>query len=198
MIWATVSSRSCFCWLYRASPSLAAKNIINLISVLTMWWCPCVESSHVLLKEVFAMTSVFSWQNSIRFCPASFRTPKPNLPVTPGVSCPPIFFYSSPLWWKGHLFWVLVLEGLVDLHRAIRLQLLQHYWLGRRLGLLWYWMACLGNEQRSFCCFWVCIQVLHFRLFCGLWWLFHFFYGFLPTVVDIMDIWVKLTHSSTF
>jgi len=22
MIWATVSSRSCFCWLYRASPSL--------------------------------------------------------------------------------------------------------------------------------------------------------------------------------
>ena len=35
MIWATVSSRSCFCWLNRASPSLAAKNIINLISVLT-------------------------------------------------------------------------------------------------------------------------------------------------------------------
>ena len=40
MIWATVSSWSCFCWLYRASPSLAAKNIINLILVLTIWWCP--------------------------------------------------------------------------------------------------------------------------------------------------------------
>ena len=51
MIQATVSSRSCFCWLYRASPSLAAKNIINLISVLTIWWCPCVESSLVLLEE---------------------------------------------------------------------------------------------------------------------------------------------------
>ena len=51
MIWATVSSRSCFCWLYRASASLAAKNIINLISVLTIWWCPCVESSLVLLEE---------------------------------------------------------------------------------------------------------------------------------------------------
>ena len=49
MIWATVSSWSCFCWLYRASPSLAAKNIINQISVLTIWWCPCVESSLVLL-----------------------------------------------------------------------------------------------------------------------------------------------------
>ena len=51
LIWATVSSQSCFCWLYRVSPSLAAKNIINLISVLTIWWCPCVESSLVLLEE---------------------------------------------------------------------------------------------------------------------------------------------------
>ena len=51
MIWAKVSSQSCFCWLYRASPSLAAKNIINLISVFAIWWCPCVESSLVLLEE---------------------------------------------------------------------------------------------------------------------------------------------------
>ena len=51
MIWATVSSWSCFGWLYRASPSLAAKNIINLILVLAIWWCPCVESSLVLLEE---------------------------------------------------------------------------------------------------------------------------------------------------
>ena len=51
MIWATVSSWSSFCWLYRPSPSFAANNIINLISVLTIWWCPCVESSLVLLEE---------------------------------------------------------------------------------------------------------------------------------------------------
>ena len=51
MIWATVSSWSCFCWLYRASSSSAAKNIINLIFVLTIWWCPCVKSSLVLLEE---------------------------------------------------------------------------------------------------------------------------------------------------
>ena len=37
-----VSSLSCFCWLYRAFLSLAAKNIINQISVLTIWWCPRV------------------------------------------------------------------------------------------------------------------------------------------------------------
>jgi len=53
MIWATVSSWSCFCWLYRASPSLAAKNIINPISVLTIWWCPCVESSRFLCPSNF-------------------------------------------------------------------------------------------------------------------------------------------------
>ena len=38
-------------------------------------------------KRMFAMTSAFSWQNSISFCPASFHIPKPNLPVTPGNSC---------------------------------------------------------------------------------------------------------------
>jgi len=37
-------------------------------------------------KRVFAMTSAFSWQNSISLYPASFRIPRPNLPVTPGVS----------------------------------------------------------------------------------------------------------------
>ena len=28
------------------------------------------------------MTSVFSWQNSVSLCSASFCTPRPNLPVT--------------------------------------------------------------------------------------------------------------------
>ena len=51
MIWATVSSQPCFLWLYRASPFFAAKNIINLISILTIWWCPCIGSSLVLLEE---------------------------------------------------------------------------------------------------------------------------------------------------
>ena len=45
-------------------------------------------------KRVFAMTSVFSWQNSISLCPASFCTPRPNLPVTPGVSWVPTFAFE--------------------------------------------------------------------------------------------------------
>ena len=51
MMRAPVSSRSCFSWLYRASPSSVTKNIINLILVLTIWWCSCVESSLVLLGK---------------------------------------------------------------------------------------------------------------------------------------------------
>ena len=47
MIWATVSSQPCFCWLYRASPSLATKNITSLILVLNIWWCSRVEFSLV-------------------------------------------------------------------------------------------------------------------------------------------------------
>ena len=132
-------------------------------------------------KMVFAMTSVFSWQNSVSLCSASFCTPRPNLPVTPGVSWLPTFAFQSPIM-KGHLFWVLVLKGLVGLHRTVQLQLLQQYWLGHRLGLLWYWMVCLGNKQRSFCHFWDRIQVLHFGLFCWLWLgrLLHFFEGIFP------------------
>ena len=88
-----------------------------------------------------------------------------------------LLLHSSPYNEKNILFWVLVVEGPLGLVRPVQLQLFQHYWLGHRLGLLWYWMVCLGNEQRSFCCFWDGIQVLHFRLFCWPWWLLHFFWG---------------------
>ena len=43
------------------------------------------------------MTSAFSWQNSISLCPASFFTPRPNLPVIPSVSCLPTFALQPPI-----------------------------------------------------------------------------------------------------
>ena len=43
------------------------------------------------------MTSVFSWQNSISLCPASFCTSKPSFPVTPGVSFLPTFAFQSTI-----------------------------------------------------------------------------------------------------
>ena len=41
------------------------------------------------------MTSVFFWQNSISLCPASFCTPRLNLPVTPGISWLPTCLLQS-------------------------------------------------------------------------------------------------------
>ena len=153
-----------------------------------------------VVGRVFPMTNAFSWPNSISLCPASFHIPRPNLPVTPGVSWLPTFVFQSSIMKRTSFLGVsskrvLVLNGL---HRTIQLQLLQHYWSGHRLGLPWYWMVCLGNEQRSFCHFWDCIQVLYFGLFVDYDGYSISSKGFLPTVGDIMVIWVKFTHSSPF
>jgi len=62
MFWGTISSWSCFCWLYRASP-LDCKEynqsdfgidhlVLSMCSLFLCCW-----------KRVFAMTSAFSWQN---------------------------------------------------------------------------------------------------------------------------------------
>ena len=177
MIWATFSSRSCFCWLYRTSPSLAAKNIINLISVLTIWWCPCVESSLVLLEEGVCYDQ---WVLLVKLCsslPYFISYSKGKFACYSRCFLTSYFCIPVPHNEKDISFWMLVLKGLVCLHRTIQLHLLQCYWLGHRLGLLWYWMGCFGYKQRSFCHFWDCIQVLHFRLFCWPWWLLHFFWG---------------------
>ena len=102
MIWATVSSWSCFCWLYRASPFLAAKNIINLISVLTIWWCSCVESSLVLLEEGCLLWPVCSLGRMVlAFALLHSVLQTPNLPVIPGVSLEKAMApHSSTLAWK--------------------------------------------------------------------------------------------------
>ena len=159
------------------------------------------------------MTSVFSWQNSISLYPASFCTPRPNLPVTPGVSWLPAFAFQSPIM-KRTSFLGVSSRRLVGLHRTVQLQILQRYWLGHRLGLLWYWMVCLGNEQRSFCHFWDCIQVLYFELFCWPWWLLHVFWGIpahssryngstltVSTLTDLLDcliVWITTNRGKLF
>ena len=77
MIWATVNSRSCFCWLYRTSPSSAAKNIINLN--LAIWWCPCVESSLVLLGQFREAKFQHSLPNSLKSSLAGLAFSPPAL-----------------------------------------------------------------------------------------------------------------------
>ena len=173
MIWATVSSRSCFCWLYSFSMCGCKEYNQSDFGIGHLLMSMCRVFSCAAGRGEFAVTSVFSWQNCINFWPASFCSPRPNLPVTLDISRVLTFAFQSPIM-KRTSFLGVFLEGLVGLHWTIQFQLFQHYWSGHRLGLLWYWMVCLGDEQRSFSRFCDCIQVLHFGLFCWPWGLLQF------------------------
>ena len=50
------------------------------------------------------MTSEFSWQNSVSFFPASFCSPRPNLPVTLGISGFPTFAFLSAMRKRAFFF----------------------------------------------------------------------------------------------
>ena len=118
----------------------------------------------VLLEEGVCYDQYVLLTKLLAFVLLYFVLQRPTLPFTPDILtsylCIPI-----PLWWKGHLFLVLALEGLIGLHRTDQIQFLRPQWWRHRLGLLWCSIVCLGNEPRSFCHFWDCTQVLHFRLF---------------------------------
>ena len=85
-------------------------------------------------------------------------------------------------------FWVLVVEGLVGLHRPIQLQLFQYYWWG--IGLDYRdieWFALETNRDHSvvfeiaskYCIFYCFVDYDGYSISSK---------GFLPTVVDIMVI----------
>ena len=126
-------------WLQNYNPSdfRVDHPVMSMCSLLSCCW-----------KRVFDMSSAFSWQNSISLWPASFHIPRPNLHVSPGVSWLPTFAFQPPIM-KRTSFLVLVLKGLVGLHRTIQLQLLQRYWLEHRLGLPWYWMEYYSALKRN-------------------------------------------------
>ena len=150
------------------------RNIINLILVLTIRWCPCAESALVLLEAGVCYDQGVLLAKLLSLCSASFCIPRPNLPVTLGISWLPTFAFQSPIMKRTSFLGVSSRRSCRSSENhsnSVSLVLV----LGNRLGLPWYWMVCLGNEQRSFSCFWDCIQVLHFGLFCWPWWLLHFF-----------------------
>ena len=80
---------------------------------------------------------VSSFGKTLSLFPASFCTPKPHF--TPGISWLPTFAFQSPIK-KRTSFLGASSRRSLGLHRTIQLQLLQHYWSGHRLGLLWYWI----------------------------------------------------------
>ena len=95
---------------------------------------------------------------------------------------------------------MLVLEGLGGPHGTIQVQLLWHYWLGHRIWLRWCWMVSLGTNQDHFVIFetapmYCILDSLVDCKGCSI-----LSKGFLPTVVDIMGIWIKwiLNFSKAF
>ena len=123
-------------WLEpQSAPGLVFADCIEIFHlqpqrIHSIWfWCwPSGDVhmySHPLCcwKTVFAIISVFSWQNSVSLCPALLNTPRPNSPVTPGISWLPTLAFQSPMM-KRTFFLVLILEGMVVIHISGQLQLL--------------------------------------------------------------------------
>ena len=111
-----------------------------------------------------------------------------------------VLLHFNHLRWKRHLFFVLVLvlEGLVSLHRTIHLQLPHHYWWGIDLDYCNIeWFALETNRDHSVAfeiiskyCIWDCfVDYDGYSIS---------FKGFLPTVVDIMAIWIKFSQFLSF
>ena len=118
MIWTTVSSRSYFSWLYIASPSLATKKVVSLISVLTICWFPCVKLSLVSLKKGICYDQcILLAEIQLAFALLHF--------VLQGQTClllqvsrDFLILYSIPLWWKD-IFFFDALDILVSVHRTV-------------------------------------------------------------------------------
>ena len=198
MIWATVSSCSCFCWLYRASPSLAAKNIIILIfgvDHLVLSTCrvfSCVVGRGCLLWPVCSLGKTLLAFALLRFVLQG------QICLLLQVSVDFLLLHSNCLWWKGHLFWLLVLEGLTGLHRTVQLQLLQHYCWSIDLDYCdTEWFASETNRDHSVV-FEIASKYCILNCFVDYDGYSISSKGLLPTVVDMMVNWVKLNHSSPF
>ena len=113
MNWTAVSSWSCFCWLYKSFSTFGCKEYnqsdfgIDHLVMSTGRVFSCVVGGGCLLWPVHSLGETL-----ISFCLSSSSTPRPDLPVTPGVSWLPTFAFQSPIM-KKTSFWVLVLKGLV-------------------------------------------------------------------------------------
>ena len=81
-----------------------------------------------------------------------------------------------------------VLKGLVGLHRTVQLQLLQHYWLGHRLGLCDIEWFALETKRDHSVVFEIASQYCILVSFVDYDGYSISSKGFLPAVVDIMVI----------
>ena len=124
MIWATVSFQSWFCQLYRASLSLTTKNIIILISVLTILWCSCVELSLVFWRG-YLLWPMSSLVKTLLAFPLLHFALQGQTCLLLQVSfysylCIPVPCMKSRFFW----FWCFDLKCNISLHRTSKLHIL--------------------------------------------------------------------------
>ena len=102
----------------------------------------------------------------------------------------PTFAFQLPVMRRAYIFGVSSRRS-VGLHRTVLLQLLQHFWLGYRLGLVWSWLVCLEmngdysvifETSSTYCISDSFFDYEGYSISSK---------GFLPAAADIMAIWVK-------
>ena len=143
------------------------------------------------------MTSMFSWQNCISLCPASFSTLRPNLPATPGISCVPTFAFQSPIV-KRTSFGGISSRSSGRSSKNHSTSAFQHYWSGIDLDYCDIeWFALKTNRDHS-----VVLEIASKYCFSDSFVDYDGYSisskGVLPTVIDIMVISVKFTLSGPF
>ena len=134
MIWATVSSWFRFCWLYRASPSSTSKNKINLTSVLTIWWCPCVISC-VVVRGCLLWPGSSIGKTLLAF-PLLHFVIQGQTRLLLHLSLDVLLLISSPLWWEGHLFFGVCFRSSLGL-RSMCVRVLSSFSLVWFFVMLW-------------------------------------------------------------
>ena len=162
--------------------------------ILTIWWCPCVESSLVLEEGVHYDQCILLAKLLLAFS-LLYVIVQGQIYLLLQVSLSFLLLHSSPLRWKGHLFFslMLALESLVGLHRTIQLQLLQLEWLDIDLDYCGFEWCALETNWDHHVIFEIAPKYYISESFVD-----HVGYsisskGFLPTVVDVMVIWIKFT-----
>ena len=137
------------------------------------------------------MTSAFSWQNSVSLCPASFYIPRSNLPVTPGIYWLHAFAFQSPMMKMASLFDVSSRRSYKSSQNCSTSAFLALVIAAKaRITVI---LNCLPWKLTE-----IILSFLRLHPSTAFWTLFDYdgysisSKWFLPTVIDIMVIWINV------
>ena len=197
MIWATFSSQSCFCWLYRNSPFGCKEYNQSGFGVDHLVISMCRVFSCVIGRGCLLWTVRSLGKTLLAFALLHSIFQGQNLPVGSGISWIPTFAFQSPITKRTSSLGVSYGSScsLHSLHRTVQLQLPQHYWSGIDLDYCDIERFALETNRDHSVAIEIASEVCILDSFVDYEGYSISSKGFLPTVGDIMVIWVKFTHS---